>query len=80
MHGAGKLQKTGAYLPLRTEAAIFETLRVEYREPWEREDKNAVVSLETGRPWLERNEADAADAIGLPSPRPHTLPAPRSEG
>ena len=48
------VRKSGTYMTLTCEADIFEKLGLAYREPWEREDKQDVISADTGECWFQK--------------------------
>ena len=62
--GQDSVIKTGAYLPLRSEEAIFAALNVVYREPHERSGKMDIISSMTGAPWFQNNAAQRS-VVGL---------------
>ena len=67
-HGA-TVYKASTYIPLSTEADIFEQLNLEYREPWQREDKTDIIDKSTGRLAFQnkrsRQEAGGGPALGM---------------
>lgn len=86
------VMKTSEYLPMRTEADIFDALGLVYVEPRDRNGRADVISKATGRCWFEKRRgkakrhhgehealgAAAAHMMALPAPRAPALPEPRN--
>ena len=73
------VQKIGDYIPLTSEADIFEHLGLQYVEPRDRNGRGDVISKATGRCWFSKKKKAKRQSRPEDDQSRLALPAPRME-